>query len=68
MWASFTNRRPAADPSAGDRVPAFARSGEHCTGLVLATTPANTPLKTFDPYLGDYAMLLRGKDFVASSR
>lgn len=38
--------------------------GEHWTGLVLATTPANTPLKTFDPYLGDYAMLLaRGKDF-----
>ena len=38
--------------------------GEHWTDLVLATTPANTPLKTFDPYLGDYAMLLvRGPDF-----
>lgn len=32
--------------------------------IVLATTPANDPPKTFDPYLGDYAHLLAlGNDF-----
>ncbi len=32
--------------------------------LILATTPANTPVKTFDPYLGDYDHLVSvGKDF-----
>lgn len=34
------------------------------TDLVLADTPANTPQKVFDPYLGDYAHLLSvGRDF-----
>ena len=31
---------------------------------MLADTPANVPVKTFDPYLGDYDHLLAvGKDF-----
>jgi len=38
--------------------------GQNWTDLVLADTPANTPAKTFDPYLGDYAHLLSlGSDF-----
>ena len=36
--------------------------GQHWADLVLATTPANTPVKTFDPYLGDYAMLVARHD------
>lgn len=39
-------------------------SGVNWADLVLADTPANTPLKTFDPYLGDYDHLLAvGPDF-----
>jgi len=30
--------------------------------LVLATVPANAPGKTFDPYIGDYAMLISRED------
>ena len=44
----------------------FQRSndGQSWTDLVLADTPANTPPKVFDPYLGDYAHLLSvGSDF-----
>jgi hypothetical protein len=38
--------------------------GQNWTDLVLANTPANTPTKTFDPYLGDYCHLLSlGSDF-----
>lgn len=38
--------------------------GRHWHDLVLATVPAATPAKTFDPYLGDYAMLVaRDEDF-----
>jgi hypothetical protein len=38
--------------------------GQNWTDLILADTPANTPQKTFDPYLGDYAHLLSvGSDF-----
>jgi len=34
------------------------------TTHVLANTPANTPAKTFDPYLGDYLyMMAAGRDF-----
>jgi len=34
------------------------------TTHVLANTPANTPAKTFDPYLGDYLyMMTAGRDF-----
>jgi hypothetical protein len=44
----------------------FQRSadGQNWTDLVLANTPANTPPKVFDPYLGDYCHLLSvGSDF-----
>ncbi len=38
--------------------------GSSWSSLVLADTPANTPPKVFDPYLGDYAHLLSvGNDF-----
>jgi hypothetical protein len=38
--------------------------GQNWVDLVLADTPANTPPKVFDPYLGDYAHLLSvGSDF-----
>jgi hypothetical protein len=38
--------------------------GQNWTDLVLADTAANTPTKTFDPYLGDYCHLLSlGSDF-----
>ena len=38
--------------------------GANWSDLILATTPANNPTKTFDPYLGDYDhMLAVGKDF-----
>lgn len=38
--------------------------GQNWSDLVLADTPANTPAKSFDPYLGDYAHLLSlGTDF-----
>lgn len=30
--------------------------------LMLATVPANAPAKTFDPYIGDYAMLIARED------
>jgi hypothetical protein len=44
----------------------FRRSagGQGWNDLVLADTPANTPHKTFDPYLGDYDHVVAvGKDF-----
>jgi hypothetical protein len=44
----------------------FQRSddGQNWVDLILADTPANTPTKVFDPYLGDYAHLLSvGSDF-----
>lgn len=38
--------------------------GHHWHDILLATAPANTPAKTFDPYIGDYAMLVcRDEDF-----
>jgi hypothetical protein len=38
--------------------------GSSSKSLVLAKTPADTPPKTFDPYLGDYEHLMSvGKDF-----
>jgi hypothetical protein len=38
--------------------------GQNWDDLVLANTPANVPVKTFDPYLGDYADLVAvGPDF-----
>jgi hypothetical protein len=38
--------------------------GANWSDLVLASTPANFPLKTFDPYLGDYDHLVSvGRDF-----
>jgi hypothetical protein len=38
--------------------------GQNWIDLILADTPANTPSKVFDPYLGDYADLLSvGSDF-----
>jgi hypothetical protein len=38
--------------------------GHHWHDTLLATVPANTPPKTFDPYIGDYAMMVsRGADF-----
>jgi hypothetical protein len=38
--------------------------GQNWIDLILADTPANTPQKIFDPYLGDYAHLLTvGSDF-----
>jgi hypothetical protein len=38
--------------------------GHHWHDILLATVPANVPTKTFDPYIGDYAMLVcRHKDF-----
>lgn len=38
--------------------------GQNWTDVVLADTPANTPPKAFDPYLGDYCHLLSlGSDF-----
>ncbi len=40
------------------------QDGIQWSDLVLANTPANTPGKTFDPYLGDYDHLVAiGKDF-----
>ena len=40
------------------------RHGGPWHSLVLATTPASTPAKEFDPYLGDYDYLTAvGKDF-----
>jgi hypothetical protein len=40
------------------------QDGKTWTDLVLAQTPANTPAKEFDPYLGGYDFLLAvGKDF-----
>jgi hypothetical protein len=44
----------------------FQRSndGHNWADIILADTPANTPQKAFDPYLGDYAHLLSvGSDF-----
>lgn len=42
----------------------FSDDGNNWTDLILADTPANTPQKVFDPYLGDYAHLLSvGNDF-----
>ena len=39
-------------------------NGVEWSDLVLADTPANTPVKTFDPYLGDYDHLVAvGTDF-----
>jgi len=39
-------------------------NGTTWSDLVLATTPADRPLKTFDPYLGDYDHLVAvGKNF-----
>jgi hypothetical protein len=41
-----------------------ANGGNTWSDLTLATTPAATPVKTFDPYLGDYDhMLAVGRDF-----
>jgi len=41
-----------------------ANGGNTWSDLTLATTPASTPVKTFDPYLGDYDHLLAvGSDF-----
>jgi hypothetical protein len=40
------------------------RRGTAWKSVVLASTPANTPAKQFDPYLGDYAHLTAvGSDF-----
>ncbi len=40
------------------------RDGVTWSDLILATTPANDPAKTFDPYLGDYDhMIAVGKNF-----
>jgi hypothetical protein len=42
----------------------YSPDGQNWSDLVLANTPANTPTKTFDPYLGDYCHLLSlGSDF-----
>jgi len=42
----------------------YSSDGQNWTDLVLANTPANTPTKVFDPYLGDYCHLLSlGSDF-----
>ncbi len=42
----------------------YSNDGKNWTDLILADTPANTPQKVFDPYLGDYAHLLSvGSDF-----
>lgn len=42
----------------------YSNDGQNWTDIVLADTPANTPTKTFDPYLGDYCHLLSlGNDF-----
>jgi hypothetical protein len=38
--------------------------GVHWTDLILATVPANVPMKQFDPYIGDYDHLMAvGRDF-----
>jgi hypothetical protein len=38
--------------------------GHHWHDILLATVPENIPAKTFDPYIGDYAMMVsRGEDF-----
>jgi hypothetical protein len=38
--------------------------GQTWSDLILADTPANTPAKTFDPYLGDYDHVMTvGKNF-----
>ena len=43
--------------------------GDHWSDLVLSTVPANLPAKTFDPYIGDYAMLVaHEKDFYRGLR
>ena len=40
------------------------KDGVNWSDLVLSNTPATTPVKTFDPYLGDYDHLVAdGKDF-----
>jgi len=40
-------------------------NGKDWNDLVLADTPANRPVKDFDPYIGDYAHLLSvGADFL----
>lgn len=36
--------------------------GHHWHDLILANVPANAPAKTFDPYIGDYAMLIARED------
>jgi hypothetical protein len=36
--------------------------GRRWHDIVLATVPASTPAKTFDPYIGDYAMLIARDD------
>lgn len=42
----------------------YSNDGQNWTDIVLADTPANTPTKTFDPYLGDYCHILSlGNDF-----
>ncbi|MDP9049641.1 MAG: glycoside hydrolase [Acidobacteriota bacterium] len=42
----------------------YSDDGKNWIDLILADTPANTPQKVFDPYLGDYAHLLSvGNDF-----
>jgi hypothetical protein len=40
------------------------QDGSNFSDVILANTPATTPGKTFDPYLGDYDhMLAVGRDF-----
>ena len=47
-----------------NRVQHSADHGHHWHDILLATMPANTPAKTFDPYIGDYAMMVAwGEDF-----
>jgi hypothetical protein len=42
----------------------YANTDQRWQDLVLADTPANTPAKSFDPYIGDYDHLLTvGNDF-----
>lgn len=42
----------------------YSNDGQNWTDVVLASTPANSPTKSFDPYLGDYCHLMSlGNDF-----
>jgi hypothetical protein len=64
LYQQLTN--PSGTPANQSWVTHFTRSADthNWNDLILANVPAATPIKKFDPYLGDYCHVLAiGKDF-----